>query len=84
MRRGASGFMPAAEVVDVYVQVWDAFQQGDASHTREKGGTGLGLSIARHLTAMHGGTITLTSEPGLGSEFRVIVPVRPAEQGERR
>src|SRR5262249_31815916 len=29
LRRGACGFMPAAEVVDVYVQVWDAFESGD-------------------------------------------------------
>jgi signal transduction histidine kinase len=68
-------------------RIFDEFQQGDASHTREKGGTGLGLSIARHLTAMHGGTITLASEPGVGSEFRVIVPVRPGGEeprGERR
>jgi 4-hydroxy-tetrahydrodipicolinate synthase len=34
MRRGASGFMPAAEVIDVYVQVWDAFQAGDEAKAR--------------------------------------------------
>ena len=34
MRRGASGFMPAAEVIDVYVQLWDAFQSGDQATAR--------------------------------------------------
>ena len=34
MRRGASGFMPAAEVIDVYVQLWDAFQSGDQASAR--------------------------------------------------
>ncbi len=34
MRRGAVGFMPAAEVTDVYVQVWDAFQAGDEAEAR--------------------------------------------------
>ncbi len=34
MRRGAAGFMPAAECVDVYVQVWDAFQAGDEAAAR--------------------------------------------------
>jgi 4-hydroxy-tetrahydrodipicolinate synthase len=34
MRRGACGFMPAAEVPDVYVQVWDAFQAGDEPRAR--------------------------------------------------
>jgi 4-hydroxy-tetrahydrodipicolinate synthase len=35
LRRGASGFMPAAEVTDVYVQVWEAFQQGDEPAARQ-------------------------------------------------
>lgn len=34
MRRGACGFMPAAEVVDVHVQIWDAFQSGDEPTAR--------------------------------------------------
>jgi 4-hydroxy-tetrahydrodipicolinate synthase len=34
MRRGASGFMPAAEVPDVYAQIWDAFQAGDEPKAR--------------------------------------------------
>ncbi len=34
MRRGARGFMPAAEVTDVYVQLWDAFQAGDEAAAR--------------------------------------------------
>jgi len=34
LRRGACGFMPAAEVVDVYVQVWDAFESGDEASAR--------------------------------------------------
>ncbi len=29
MRRGARGFMPAAEVIDIYVQIWELFQAGD-------------------------------------------------------
>jgi dihydrodipicolinate synthase/N-acetylneuraminate lyase len=34
MRRGACGFMPAAEVPDVYVQIWDAYQLGDEPRAR--------------------------------------------------
>jgi dihydrodipicolinate synthase/N-acetylneuraminate lyase len=34
LRRGASGFMPAAEAVDIYVQIWDAFQAGDEPAAR--------------------------------------------------
>lgn len=35
MRRGAAGFMPAAEVVDVHVQVWEAFQAGEEGRARQ-------------------------------------------------
>ena len=34
MRRGACGFMPAAEIPDVYAQIWDAFQAGDEPKAR--------------------------------------------------
>ncbi|MCZ6634452.1 MAG: dihydrodipicolinate synthase family protein [bacterium] len=35
MRRGASGFMPGATVVDVHVDIWNAFQDGDEARARE-------------------------------------------------
>ena len=35
MRRGASGFMPAAEAIDVHVQIWDAYQAGDERRARD-------------------------------------------------
>jgi signal transduction histidine kinase len=64
-------------------RIFDEFQQVDASNTRQKGGTGLGLAIARRFTEMHGGTIHLSSELGVGSEFRVILPVRADRGGDR-
>ena len=35
LRRGAAGFMPAAEAVDVHVQIWDAYQAGDEPRARQ-------------------------------------------------
>lgn len=49
--------------------VFERFYRTDSSRTRDTGGFGLGLSIARELVEAMGGSLSATSQPGLGSTF---------------
>lgn len=54
--------------------VFTRFQQVDSKRNREEGGSGIGLAITKALVLKMGGFITVTSEPGVGSEFRFTIP----------
>lgn len=55
--------------------LFHSFSQVDDSHSRGYGGTGLGLAISKELVELMGGSVTFTSEEGVGSAFSFTIPL---------
>ncbi|AKK02533.1 MtrAB system histidine kinase MtrB [Corynebacterium epidermidicanis] len=59
--------------------VFNRFWRADPSRKRHSGGTGLGLAISSEDASLHGGALEASGELGIGSRFRLTLPVRPGQ-----
>ena len=55
-------------------RLFERFYRVDRARSRDMGGTGLGLAIVKHLALLHGGEVTVTSELGKGTTFKIHLP----------
>src|ERR1051326_2772553 len=55
-------------------RVFDRFDRVEGTRARTHEGSGIGLALVHDRVKLHGGTISVTSEPGRGTAFQVRVP----------
>jgi signal transduction histidine kinase len=62
--------------------IFERFRQIDGSSTRTYRGMGIGLALAKAFVELHGGTIQVDSQPGLGTTFRIRLPRIASTEGK--
>ncbi len=82
VRVGAQGSWVVITVSDTGIgfneshkeRLFERFYRVDKGRSRSQGGTGLGLSIVKHIVLLYKGKISVTSQPGKGTTFEILIP----------
>ena len=56
-------------------RIFDSFYRVPSKENTNLQGAGLGLTLVRHIAEGHGGAVTVESQPGKGSTFRLLLPL---------
>ncbi len=70
---------PGIEEEDL-LHIFEKFYRSGDEKIQEQTGSGLGLALAQQIAFIHGGEITVTSEPGKGAEFCLSLPIAAGKQ----
>jgi two-component system, OmpR family, sensor histidine kinase SenX3 len=87
--RNVSSWMSEISVTDQGIgiperdreRIFERFYRVDPARSRATGGTGLGLAIVKHVTAAHGGSVSVWSKESAGSTFTLRLPLRSRHTG---
>ncbi len=62
--------------------IFDRFYRVDKARSKDEGGSGLGLSICKHIAEAHKGNIEVESKPGVGTRFKIRIPIATPAKNE--
>ncbi len=57
-------------------RIFERFYVADPSRNKSQSGTGLGLAIVKHIVLLHHGRIEVESHPGIGTTFKIFLPIQ--------
>ena len=65
-------------------KIFRQFVRLENETSQQVGGTGIGLYLAKHLVELHGGSVSVQSQPGLGSTFTISLPLHDTADGDMK